>query len=171
MQNKMADWGGYKGDLDINEKLMVAIVKASETYKKNAGAIFRNYGLTFSQYNVLRILNNSPNGKNTISITGRIMLVSGANMTGVAKRLEKDGFIIRRGDSNDERITWLEITPKGKQTIKNITSAKDKLIQAFLMDFSEEEKKDVLEHIKQIFKKEKRSETLVDIKEKSHGGA
>ncbi len=151
MQTKKTDWGGYKSDLDLNEKLMVAIVKASETYKKNAGAIFRNYGLTFSQYNVLRILNNSPNGKNTITITGRIMLVSGANMTGVAKRLEKDGFIIRRGDSNDERVTWLEITPKGKQTIKNISVEKDQLIQTYLMAFPEEEKINVLEGLKRIF--------------------
>ena len=153
MQNRKADWGGYKGDLGINEKLMVAIVKASETYKKNAGAIFRNYGLTFSQYNVLRILNNSPKGKNKITIASRIMLVSGANMTGVAKRLEKNGFIIRRGDASDERITWLEITPKGKKTIKNISAEKDKLIQTYLMDFSEEEKINALEHIKWILKK------------------
>ena len=146
------DWGGYKGYLDINEKLMVAIVKASETYKKNADAIFRNYGLTFSQYNVLRILNNSPQGKNTITNTSRIMLVSGANMTGVAKRLEKDGFIIRRSDINDERITLLEITPKGKQTIKNIAHEKDALIKMFLNGFSEEEKMNALEDIKRIFK-------------------
>lgn len=151
MLNKKTDWGGYKGDLDINEKLMVAIVKASEIYQKKAGAIFRNYGLTFSQYNVLRVLNNSPNGKNTITITSRIMLVSGANMTGIAKRLEKDGFIIRRSDTSDERITLLEITPKGKQTIKNISAAKDGLINTFLNAFSEEKKMNVLEDIKRIF--------------------
>ena len=151
MQNKKTDWGGYKGDLDINEKLMVAIVKASEIYQKKAGAIFRNYGLTFSQYNVLRVLNNSPNNKNTITITSRIMLVSGANMTGIAKRLEKDGFIIRRSDTSDERITLLEITPKGKQTIKNISAAKDELIKTFINGFSEEKKMNVLEDIKRIF--------------------
>ena len=152
MLNKKTDWGGYKGDLDTNEKLMVAIVKASEIYQKKAGAIFRNYGLTFSQYNVLRVLNNSPNGKNTITITSRIMLVSGANMTGIAKRLEKDGFIIRRSDTSDERITLLEITPKGKQTIKNISAAKDELIKTFINGFSEEKKMNVLEDIKRIFK-------------------
>ena len=152
MQNNKTDWGGYKGDLDINEKLMVAIVKASEIYQKKAGAIFRNYGLTFSQYNVLRVLNNSPNGKNTITITSRIMLVSGANMTGIAKRLEKDGFIIRRSDTSDERITLLEITPKGKQTIKNISAAKDELINTFLNGFYEDKKMNVLEDIKRIFK-------------------
>ena len=151
MQNKKTDWGGYKGDLDINEKLMVAIVKASEIYQKKAGAIFRNYGLTFSQYNVLRVLNNSPDGKNTITITSRIMLVSGANMTGIAKRLEKDGFIIRRSDTSDERVTLLEITPKGKQTIKNISAAKDRLIKTFLNGFYEEKKMNVLEDIKRIF--------------------
>ena len=149
--DKKKDWGGYKGDLDLSEKLMVAIVKASEAYKKDADSIFRNYGLTFSKYNVLRILSNSPGGKNTISITSRIMLVSGANMTGIAKRLEKDGFIIRRSDTSDERVTLLEITPKGRQAIKNISAEKDELIMTHLKGFSEDEKMRILEDIKRIF--------------------
>jgi len=153
MQNNKKDWGGYKGDLGINEKLMVAIVRASESYKKGADAIFRNYGLTFSQYNVLRVLNNSPNGKNTITNASRIMIVSGANMTGIAKRLEKNGFIIRKSDANDERITLLEITPKGRQALLNICVEKDEIIKTYLRSFSEEEIIRVLEDIKRIFKK------------------
>jgi MarR family 2-MHQ and catechol resistance regulon transcriptional repressor len=153
MQNKKTDWGGYKSDLDIYEKLMVAIVKASETYKKDADAIFRNYGLTFSQYNVLRALSNSPNGRNTITIASRIMLVSSANMTGIAKRLEKSGFIIRKSDASDERITLLEITPKGRQAIKNISVEKDDLIQTYLKSFTEEETSRVLKDIKRILDK------------------
>ncbi len=146
------DWGGYKSDLEIEEKLMVAILKASESYKKNAGNIFRNYGLTFPQYNVLRVLDNSPNGRNTISITSRIMVVSGANMTGIAKRLEKDGFIIRRSDTSDERITLLEITPKGRQTIKNIAAEKDRLINTYLQGFSKAEIQHMLEDTKRLLK-------------------
>ena len=153
MPDKQTDWGGYKGDLDLNEKLMVAIVKASEAYKKEADSIFRNYGLTFSKYNVLRILSNSPGGKNTITITSRIMLVSGANMTGSAKRLEKDGFIIRRSDTSDERITLLEITPKGRQAIKNISAEKDELIETYLNGFADDKKTKILEDIKRIFNK------------------
>ena len=153
MPDKNTNWGGYKGGLDLNEKLMVAIVKASEGYKKDADSIFRNYGLSFSKYNVLRILSNSPGGKNTITITSRIMLVSGANMTGIAKRLEKDGFIIRRSDTSDERITLLEITPKGRQAIKNISAEKDDLIKTYIEGFSEEEKTRILAYIKRIFNK------------------
>ena len=144
---------GYEDDLEINEKVMVAIVKASEIFKKDSDAIFKNYGLTFSQYNALRVLNNSQDGQNSVTNASKIMIVSGPNMTGIAKRLEKNGFIIRKRDPNDERITLLEITPKGKQVLKNIKTVKDNNIMNYLKSFSEEEKKRVLVDLKQIFNK------------------
>ena len=118
--------GAYTSDLSLDEKVMLGIVKVAERFKKESSALFQNYDLTFSQYNVIRILGSSDNGQNKITNIRKIMLVSGANMTGLAKRLERNGFLIRKGDPNDERITWLEITPKGKQTLKNIEREKDK---------------------------------------------
>ena len=88
--------GGYKSDLNIDEKVLMAVVRISEQFKKDSSAILANYGLTFSQYNVLRVLDASENGENTITKVSRIMLVSGANMTGIAKRLEKNEFIMRK---------------------------------------------------------------------------
>jgi len=153
MQDKKADRGGYKSDLDADEKVMMAIVRAAELFKKESGAIFKNYGLTFAQYNVLRILDATPNGKNTITNVSRIMLVTGANMTGVAKRLEKSGFLIRRGDANDERITLLEITPKGRQALKNIREEKDENLRSYLNSFSADEKEEMLSRLKQILRR------------------
>ena len=46
---------GYTSDMDFNEKLMIGIVRLSESYKKASSAIFRNYGLTFAQYTALQI--------------------------------------------------------------------------------------------------------------------
>ena len=152
MPAKREDWGGYQSDLDIREKLIVAIVRVSESYKKDADAIFRNHGLTFSQYNVLRVLNNSPQGRNKITIASRIMLVSGANMTGVAKRLEKGGFIVRKSDARDERVTLLEITSRGRQALDNISVEKDALIGAYLESFSNGEIAKILNDIKQMIK-------------------
>jgi len=153
MQDKKADRGGYKSDLNADEKVMIAIVRAAELFKKESGAIFKNYGLTFSQYNVLRILDGTPNGKNTITNVSRIMLVTGANMTGVAKRLEKSGFLIRRGDANDERITLLEITPKGRQSIRNIREEKDENLEKYMSSFSADEKEEMLSRLKQILRR------------------
>jgi len=143
----------YKADLDIDEKVMVAIVKASELFKKESDAILRNYGLTFSQYNVLRILNNSKDGRNSVINASKIMLVSSPNLTGLAKRLEKNDFIIRKRDSMDERITVLEITLKGRQALKAIRTAQDNNIRGYLTGFSQKEKRKVLEDLKRIFNK------------------
>jgi DNA-binding MarR family transcriptional regulator len=77
-----------------------------------------------SQYNVLRVLDASENGQNTMRNVNRILLVSSANMTGIAKRLEKNGFIIRTSDPNDDRLKRLQITPEGTQVLKDISERK-----------------------------------------------
>ncbi len=145
------DWGGYKSDVELDEKVMVALVKASELFKKDSDAIFKDYGLTFSQYNVLRVLNNSPNGQNTVTMASKIMLVSSPNMTGVAKRLEKNGFLIRKKDLKDERVTLLEITPKGMKVLAHIRSKHDENIDGYLKSFSVDERKRLLADLKRVF--------------------
>lgn len=147
----------YLSDLSTNEKMLMAILRAAEMFKRTHSVIFRNYGLSFPQYNVLRVLDASRDGMNKISEVSKIMLVPGANMTGLAKRLERDGFIIRKSDSNDERVTILEITPKGKRTLKNIKTEKDRSIELILMGFSEEEKTELLNKLKKLIKNNMRS--------------
>jgi DNA-binding MarR family transcriptional regulator len=147
----------YVSDLSTNEKVLMAVVRAAEIFKRTHSSIFRNYGLSFPQYNVLRVLDASRNGMNKISEVSRIMLVPGANMTGLAKRLERDGFLIRKSDSNDERVTILEITPKGKRTLKNIEKEKDRSIDTILKGFSGKEKTEFLDKLKKLMKNNMRS--------------
>jgi DNA-binding MarR family transcriptional regulator len=147
----------YVSDLSTNEKVLMAVVRAAEIFKRTHSAIFRNYGLSFPQYNVLRVLDASRNGMNKISEVSRIMLVPGANMTGIAKRLERDGFLIRKSDSNDERVTILEITPKGKRTLKNIEKEKDRSIEIIVKGFSQKEKTEFLDKLKRLIKNNMRS--------------
>ena len=142
----------YKSDLSINEKVLMGIVRAAEIFKRNHSAVFRNYGLSFPQYNVLRVLEASKNNRNKMSDIGRIMLVPGANITGVAKRLEKDGFILKKSDPTDERVTILEITPKGKRTLKNIEEEKDERMELMLKTLSQNQKLELLDKVRRILK-------------------
>jgi DNA-binding MarR family transcriptional regulator len=137
-------------DLSTNEKVLMAMVRAAEVFKRSHTAIFRNYGLSFPQYNVLRVLDASRNGKNKISEVSTVMLVPSANMTGIAKRLERDGFLIRKSDPNDERVTILEITPKGRKTLKNIEQEKDRSIETILSGFSQKDKTKLLDKLKRL---------------------
>ena len=146
---------GYTSNLSLNDKVLIGIVRAGELFKREHDAVFRNYGLTFPQYNVLRVLDASEKGQNTSSNVSKIMLVSGANITGIAKRLEKHGFLIRKGDPRDERVTLLEITHKGRQALRNIEQERDENLKNILADFSEDDKRHMLEKIRQILKKER----------------
>ncbi|MFH1033410.1 MAG: MarR family transcriptional regulator [Pseudomonadota bacterium] len=140
--------GGYSSNLSLNEKLLMGVVRVAENFKKRSSAIFKNYGLTFAQYNVLRVLNSSPGGANTVTNVGKIMLVTGANMTGLAKRLERDGYLIRKSHPHDERVTLLEISPKGRQALLNIDKEKEENLQYYLGSFDDDQKLALLEQLK-----------------------
>jgi DNA-binding MarR family transcriptional regulator len=146
------DKANYKSDLSTGEKILMAMVRAAEVFKRNHSTVFRNYGLSFPQYNVLRVLEASKDGQNKMSDVCRIMLIPGANITGIAKRLEKDGFIIKKSDSGDERVTILEITPKAKRTLKNIEKEKDEWLDLMLKNLSENDKYELLDKIRRILK-------------------
>lgn len=142
----------YKSDMSIDERVMMAIVRIAERFKKNSSALFTQWGLTFSQYNVLRVLDASENGWNTMKNVNRIMLVSSANMTGIAKRLEKNGFIIRTSDPHDDRSKRLQITPEGRQMLKEISDYKERSVKKYLTNFTDEQKAELLESLREILK-------------------
>jgi len=145
--------GNYRSNLSLDEKVLMGIVRVSELFKKKASEIFKNYGLTFAQYNVLRVLSSSDSGANTVTNVSRIMLVTGANMTGISKRMERDGFLLRKRHPTDERVTLLEITPKGRQALQNIMPEKENFIAALVGDLPEAEKDKILEVLRQLIRK------------------
>jgi DNA-binding MarR family transcriptional regulator len=146
------DSRAYKSDLNTDEKVLMAIIRAAEHFKRVHSSVFRNFGLSFPQYNVLRVLDASKNGQNKISDVSRIMLVPGANITGLAKRLEKDGFIIKKSNPEDDRVTLLEITPLGKKTLQKIEKEKDHWMELMMKNLSKNEKVALLDLVKRILK-------------------
>jgi DNA-binding MarR family transcriptional regulator len=147
----------YVSDLSANEKVLMAIVRAAENFKRTHATIFRKHGLSFPQYNVLRVLDASRNGRNRISDISRIMLVPGANMTGIAKRLERDRFLLRKSDPSDERVTILQITAKGKKTLRNIKEEKDRILDKILSGVSQKDKLDLVDKVKHLIVKNRLS--------------
>jgi DNA-binding MarR family transcriptional regulator len=146
----------YRTDLSEDEKILMAIVRAAESFKRVASSLFGKYDLSFPQYNILRVLDASEDGQTRITEVSRIMLVSGANMTGLAKRLEKNGFILRKSDPRDERVTLLEIASKGKTVLAEIEASRDELLENILQGFSTEEKKTIYSMVRRLLRNTRR---------------
>ena len=148
----MVTKGTYTSDLSTDEKVLMAVIRAAEHFKRVHSGVFRNFGLSFPQYNVLRVLDASKKGRNKISDVSRIMLVPGANITGIAKRLEKDGFIKKKSIPEDDRVTLLEITAKGKKTLQKIEEEKNRWLELMMKNLAKKEKAALLDMVKRILK-------------------
>ena len=140
----------YVSDLTDNEKVLMAILRAAESFKRGQTEVCRGHGLSFPQYNVLRVLESSENGRNIVSGVSKIMLVPVANMTGLTKGLEREGFITRTSDPGDERVKVLEITSKGRAALEEIRTKKDAHLETTLAGFSAAEKADLLAQVRRI---------------------
>lgn len=142
----------YQSDLSLDEKVLMAVVRLAETFKRIHSEVFRGRGLSFPQYNVLRVLEASHRGRNSMSAVSRIMLVPGANITGIAKRLAKEGFVVKKPDPNDERVTVLQITAKGRRTLRRIEKEKDERLARMLAPLAPEDKRALLDQVKTVLK-------------------
>ncbi|MBI4963162.1 MAG: MarR family transcriptional regulator [Desulfomonile tiedjei] len=144
-----------KRDMALDERVMIFIVMASEMFKKKSSSIFKQYGLTFSHYNVLKYLVACEGGLDTVGNVSRRMLVTGANVTGLAKRMEKAGLIERKNDAKDERLTMLQITPMALKCLDAIREIQEQHVAQYLQTCSQEQKGEVLSVLKNIVRKGK----------------
>ena len=134
------------------EMIMMALVKTAELFKRKSSVIFKEQGLSFSQYNVLRVLDSSEGGQKAINQVGKAMLASGPNLSGIAKRLENGGFINRRGVKGDERVKLLSITAKGRRVLRLIAAQQEDNVQQFLRLCPQKKKQDMYAVLRNMLK-------------------
>ena len=141
--------------MELNEKVMIFMVAASELFKKKSSAILKDYGLTFSHYKVLRYLASCEQGQDSIGNVGRRLMVSGANMTGIAKRMEKALLVERRNNVTDERLIMLQITQKGREMLGAIRGIQEQHGDVYLKTYSQEQKEEMLSVLRHIVRRGK----------------
>jgi DNA-binding MarR family transcriptional regulator len=56
----------------------------------------------------------------TLAALSRRMLVTAGNLTGLVDRAERDGFVQRRADARDRRLSRVFLTAKGRRLITHV---------------------------------------------------
>jgi DNA-binding MarR family transcriptional regulator len=74
--------------------------------------LFREYGLTPSQYNVLRILRGEGRPLPILEVADRMLAVV-PGITGLIDRLEAMELLARQRSTDDRRVVFVAITPRG----------------------------------------------------------
>ena len=82
-------------------------------------------------------------------IGGKILLASGS-ITYVVDKLEQKEYLIRVACKNDRRVTFAQITEKGKAFIESIFPEHEQRIDDIMSALTHEEKETAIELLKKI---------------------
>jgi DNA-binding MarR family transcriptional regulator len=88
--------------------------------------LFREYGMTPAQYNVLRILRGEGQPLPVLEIAERTITVV-PGITGLVDRLEKQHLVRRERSTRDRRVIYVAITPKALHLLKELDKPIEKL--------------------------------------------
>jgi MarR family 2-MHQ and catechol resistance regulon transcriptional repressor len=110
------------------QEAVLNILRTSDQLDNRLGRLFREFGLTSSQYNVLRILRGEGRPLPSLEIADRLIQVVPA-ITGLIDRLEKQKHVVRRRCDEDRRVVFVEITPAALALLKRIDKPLEELQQ------------------------------------------
>jgi DNA-binding MarR family transcriptional regulator len=95
------------------------ILRTGDQFQNRFGRLFRKYGLTTSQYNVLRILRGEGKPMPSLEIADRMVQVVPA-ITGLIDRLEKQELVKRERCTKDRRVVYVELTKEAVKLLKEM---------------------------------------------------
>ena len=115
--------------------------------KKQSDALGRGK-ITVPQYLLLDLLNTHERLKMK-DIAGELNITLPA-ATGLVNRLHLMKMIKRIYDKNDRRVIYIELTAGGKETIKQVSSQRQKAIQEVFVKLTESERNSYLSVLKKL---------------------
>ena len=108
------------GAIPLEDRLFVALLKASDSLASQADQLIKANGLTSAQYNVLRILRGAgPEGLPCNTVAER-MISRDPDMTRLLDRMEKRDVITRERQKEDRRVVKARITDEGLKLLKKM---------------------------------------------------
>ena len=133
---------------DQSLKLFIVLSRAYRAVNEHVNKRIQRYGLNPTEFAVLELLFHK--GDQPLQqIGGKILLASGS-MTYVIDKLEKKDYIRRVACAEDRRVTFAQITEKGKKLIEQVFPAHQNEIDRIMSVLSDEEKDMAIELLKKI---------------------
>nr|WP_304189596.1 MarR family transcriptional regulator [Rhodothermus marinus]MBO2493045.1 MarR family transcriptional regulator [Rhodothermus marinus] len=121
------------------QEALLNVLVTSSWLLNELSALMAPFGVTPTQYNVLRILRGSHPGKLTCTEIGRRMLDRTPDVTRLLNRLERAGLVTRSRASHDKRVVEVSITEKGLELLARMQPVVDAAQERLMSRLSPEE--------------------------------
>lgn len=111
--------------------------RISHGLKRHMAILLSAEGLTFPQMTLLRVICHKQN-PTLADVTGELHLAP-STVSGIVKRLERDGLVERLPDPDDLRVYRLRITAKADKMLRETFVTYNQHLARILSHFSERE--------------------------------
>ena len=139
-----------KGEFDsLEQEATLNLWRTSDQLANRVGQLLRQFGLTSSQYNVLRILRGAGSVLPSLEIAARLIQVVPA-ITGLIDRLEQQGLVERERSNDDRRVVNVALTKKGRDLLAKIDEPLQDLHRSLMSHLTRAELKTVIELMEKI---------------------
>ena len=109
------------GDVADGMVAVTSVMRAHQILLARVETALRPYDLSFSRYELLRLLAFSSNGALPITKASDRLQVHVTSVTHAIRRLESDGLVERVPHPTDGRTTLVRLTELGRSTVEDAT--------------------------------------------------
>ena len=104
----------------VEEEALLNVLRTSDCLQRAFVRRTRHWGITPTQYNVLRILRGAQPHGLTCSEIGERMITAVPDITRLLARMKAQKFIRQQRDKKDRRVVWTQISALGLELLSKI---------------------------------------------------
>ncbi len=104
----------------LEEEALLNLLRTSDRLQRAFHRKTRDWGVTSTQYNVLRILRGAQPQGLTCSAIGDRMIAAEPDITRLLTRLKKLKLIRQKRDRQDRRVIWTQISAAGLELLRQM---------------------------------------------------
>jgi DNA-binding MarR family transcriptional regulator len=133
----------------LEQELTLNLQRTNDQIMIRFDRLFRQYGLTPSQYNVLRILRGEGKPLPVLEVADRTITVV-PGITGLIDRLEKLGMVGRDRSTEDRRVVHVSITPRGLDVLARLDAPLLGLHKELVGHLGSDEQRDLIRLLEKL---------------------
>lgn len=122
-------------ELRLENQLCFAVHSAAHAFAQTYRPLLEPLGLTYPQYLVMLLLWEKDD--RSVSELGAPLFLDSGTLTPLLKRLQTQGLLNRHRDKDDERVTRITLTDKGRSLAQMARSIPATMLCATDLDLSE----------------------------------
>ena len=128
----------------------LSVVRTAAVVQDEVERFLKPYGITATQYNVLRILRGAePDGLCRNEVRDR-MLTRMPDMTRLLDRMEEAGLVVRSRERDDRRMVLTRISDQGRKLLSDLDVAVDREHKSRFTKLNDDELRSLIEMLARV---------------------